>query len=148
MRIDILAVLASALTCAWLSTAEADRSPRKLMTNLPEENCPTNTEPCLIDLSQPYERVDLGTDEVKEMLEMAENDDNVHAFIALECGKVVAEYYDAKAKKEDPLHLFSITKAFSSLLYGIMEKEVSGYADHILRIFKRFRPEFLSFTII
>lgn len=86
----------------------------------------TTTTTCLVDLALPYERLEFETEEGKEMVAMAEADPDVHAFIALECGKVVAEYYDGGLEKAmaDPLHLFSVTKSWSALLFGVLEKEV------------------------
>lgn len=40
------------------------------------------------------------------MMALSEGDKNVHSFIALECGKVIAEYYEGE-DTQDSLHLFS-----------------------------------------
>lgn len=133
MRVDNLAITA-ALVCALSAVVAAavDDSlfPRNLATVVPEVNniCPTTADEaatCIIDLAQPYEPLGFQTDEAMELIAMAESDENVHSFIALECGKVVAEYYDDPSTVDDVLHLFSITKSWSALLFGVMEKEVS-----------------------
>ena len=50
---------------------------------------------------------------------IAEAEPDINSFIALECGKVVAEYGDVSKIR----HLFSITKSWTGLLFGVMEKE-------------------------
>lgn len=66
----------------------------------------TDTSTCVIDLSQPYKYLCYQTDEAKQMMALSEGDENVHSFIALECGKVIAEYYEGE-DTQDLLHLFS-----------------------------------------
>ena len=76
----------------------------------------------LLDLSKPYEYVNSDknpTLEGEELIAVAEAEDDIHAFIALECGKVVAEYGD----QDDIRHLFSMTKSWTGLLLGIAETE-------------------------
>lgn len=72
-----------------------------------------------INLTEPYEEA-LSPD-WKKLIEMAKAEEDVNSFVALECGKVVAEYYE----NDEPeiRHLFSTTKSFTGLLMGIMEKE-------------------------
>lgn len=63
----------------------------------------------LIDLSKPYSSKSSTPDsEGQKLIEIAEAEDDIHAFLALECGMVVAEYGD----QEEIRHLFSITKSW------------------------------------
>lgn len=72
----------------------------------------------LVDLSKPYASKS-STPEGQELIEIAEAEDDIHAFLALECGMIVAEYGDQEAIR----HLFSITKSWTGLLMGVAETE-------------------------
>ena len=77
--------------------------------------------PPILDLSQPYVKSSTyPTPEGQELIEIAKNEEDIYAFVALECGKVVAEYGNVET---DIRHLFSVTKSWSGLLLGVMEKE-------------------------
>jgi len=74
----------------------------------------------LLDLSLPYVKADnFPTALGQEMVDIAEAEPDISAFVALECGKVVAEYGDQSKVR----HLFSATKSWTGLLFGIMEKD-------------------------
>jgi hypothetical protein len=74
----------------------------------------------LLDLSQPYVKADnFPTADGQELVAIAEAEPDISAFVALECGKVVAEYGDQSKVR----HLFSATKSWTALLFGVMEKE-------------------------
>lgn len=78
----------------------------------------------IYDLSQDYAtaaNVDLP--EVQEMLKFAQGDKDVNAFVAIECGEIVGEYYDSGKDAESQFQLWSMTKTWSGMLFGIMEKE-------------------------
>ena len=53
------------------------------------------------------------------MIAIAESEEDVNAFVAIECGKIIAEYGDQVSIR----HLFSITKSWTGLLLGLAEKE-------------------------
>lgn len=74
----------------------------------------------LLDLSEPYVKADtFPTALGEEMIAIAEAEPDISAFVALECGKVVAEYGDQSLVR----HLFSATKSWTGLIFGVMEKE-------------------------
>ena len=74
----------------------------------------------LVDLSKPYEKSDpLPTIIGQDLIDIANTEDDIHAFVAIECGKIVAEY----GEQDTIRHLISITKSWTGLLMGIAEKE-------------------------
>ncbi|KAK1733111.1 beta-lactamase [Skeletonema marinoi] len=79
------------------------------------------TADAYLDLSQPYSKVDPSPSHsyTQQLLDIAEAEDDINAFVALECGKIVAEYGDQNAIR----HLFSVTKSWTGLLVGIAEKK-------------------------
>ena len=79
---------------------------------------PVNGE--ILDLSAPYAKSDPNpTPDGAELVKIAEAEPDVSSLVAIECGKVVAEYGDQSQIK----HLFSITKSWTGLLLGILETE-------------------------
>ena len=85
-------------------------------TTLPQQTC-------VQDLAQPYEYNDFQTSDAEEIIELAKNESSVAGFVALECGKVVAEYYRENLTDSFLFHCWSMTKSWSALLFGVMEKE-------------------------
>ena len=62
----------------------------------------------LLNLSLPYVQSSaVPTPDGQKLIKIAEAEYDIHAFIVLECGKVVAEYGD----QESIRHLFSMTKS-------------------------------------
>ena len=74
----------------------------------------------LLDLSKQYDKSSVfPTPMGEEIIAIAESEEDVNAFVAIECGKVIAEY----GEQDDIRHLFSVTKSWTGLLLGIAEKE-------------------------
>jgi len=79
----------------------------------------------LLDLSNDYLIVTPRPEIGVELEEIGADEPNINAFVALECGRVVGEYYDEeKGHNENSIfHLWSMTKTWSGLLYGVAAKE-------------------------
>lgn len=57
--------------------------------------------------------------EAQELIAIAEQEDDINALVALECGKIVAQYGD----QTEIRHLLSMTKSWTGLLAGVAEKQ-------------------------
>jgi len=75
------------------------------------------------DLSKPYPVSDEEHPLAAPMRAIAETEPDVNGYIALECGKVVAEYYDTGKDPESLFQLRSITKTWNGLLLGVAVRE-------------------------
>ena len=74
----------------------------------------------LLDLSKEYDKSDIfPTIMGEEMIAIAESEEDVDAFVAIERGVLIAEYGEHDVNRE----LFSVTKVWTGLLLGIAEKE-------------------------
>lgn len=86
----------------------------------------------VMDLSEDYKLSDsYNSDQFSNLLNLAETQDDVIAMIAVEGGEIVAEYYEdfSPSQKFD---IWSGTKSWVSLLFGIMEKEELIRVDETL----------------
>lgn len=78
----------------------------------------------IYDLSKEYPvSDDLNTSpETKDMFAFSGSDPDVDAFVAIECGEIVGEYYDEGKDKDSQFQLWSMTKTWSGMIVGVMEK--------------------------
>jgi CubicO group peptidase (beta-lactamase class C family) len=78
----------------------------------------------IMDLSQPYEKANMTFADAADLNAIADDVFWYNGFIALECGQVVAERYDQVVADENTyLHMYSITKSWIGLIFGVMELE-------------------------
>lgn len=77
----------------------------------------------IVDLSKDYEVVTPTPEIGLELEAIAADEPNINAFVAIECGKIVGEYYDEGKNNASIFHLWSMTKTWSGLLFGVMVKE-------------------------
>ena len=89
-----------------------------------------NRVAALVDLSSPsyeYSESPHDNDTITALLELASSRKDINAMLALEHGKIVAEYYDKEFESTHNFALWSGTKSWTSLLFGILEQQ--GFLD-------------------
>lgn len=76
------------------------------------------------DLSQPYKKTTAIFPEADELNNVAWEEFWWNGFIAIECGQIVAEKYDQIVADENTyLPIYSITKTWVAMLFGVMARE-------------------------
>jgi hypothetical protein len=76
------------------------------------------------DLSQPYEKAPVPFPEADDLKQIADEEFWWNGYLALECGQVVAEQYDqVVADETTKKNLYSVTKSWTGLLFGVMHHE-------------------------
>lgn len=94
---------------------------------------PQQTDPIILaDLSKDYERFDGQHPLDAEMKQIAEAEPDVNGYMAIECGKIVSEYYDEGKDETSRFQMFSVTKAWSGLMFGVAVSEGLVSVDETL----------------
>ena len=122
----VLLFLPSHCSAAWWFDVERIWPQKQQRVLQEEEQLPSQqTNPIILaDLTKDYERA-VGEPHPlhEEMTQIASAEPDVNGYLALECGKIVSEYYDQNLDETTLFQMFSVTKAWSGLMIGAAVRE-------------------------